>query len=76
MLTGSMKAMGLAFLESWGYRVVERPEAGDLAVYVGSPEDPKVKHMGIVLADGRIESKSGIEDAAIYRHPIEDIPEQ
>ncbi len=60
-------------LYEWGYRPVEKPEPGDLVLFVDR-EDGFVAHSGIYREEGWIQSKWGDEYPRPFKHRIEDVP--
>lgn len=60
-----------AYLEEWGYRVVEKPLPGDLVLFLneGIPT-----HLGVCREKGLIESKWGNGHRMAYLHTLENAP--
>ena len=73
------------FLTGWGYKLVEEPKEGDLAVYTGAKDlmakygiDKSVgilQHMGLMTKGGKIQSKWGPTGWVIV-HGLDEVPVQ
>lgn len=60
-------------LSDWGYRPVQIPKKGDLALYFH--HDQPV-HLGVYLGDGRVKSKHGHYLPFVVKHEIFDVYEE
>lgn len=66
----------IALMQSWGYRPVENADERDVIFYFNEVENPKVKHTGQMLANGKVKSKMGRDETAITEHEIKCVPGQ
>jgi hypothetical protein len=61
------------FMLGWGYKLVQDPRFGDLAVYWSQVSKPhRATHWGIVQEEGRIRSKMGILPPVV-EHDVDDV---
>lgn len=60
-----------ALLLKWGYISVEKPQIGDLVLFL---KDGKQSHLGVYRKDGLIESKWGNDVPCAFLHTMENTP--
>lgn len=60
-------------LDTWGYKCVDAPQAGDLAIYLlnGKPQ-----HIGVYTETGKVHSKLGVNNPYSHTHSLFSIPIQ